>query len=104
PVAETNGIRVSLAIHCPTCASPLTRFEMPSGYPFSLNMFASIFWQAIAHNGVFSDGFHIMTSPQTNARAAFHDQTATGKLNALMIPTMPSGWYWSYMRWPGRSE
>ena len=53
---------------------------------------------------VSGDGFQIMVSPQTAAMKAFQDQTATGKLNALMIPMGPSGCHCSYMRWPGRSE
>ena len=61
-------------------------------------------WQASAVSGVFSDGFHTTGLPQTNASVVFHAHTATGKLNALMMPTRPSGWYCSYMRWPGRSE
>ncbi len=53
---------------------------------------------------VFSDGFHTTVSPQTRARAVFHDQTATGKLKALITPTTPSGCHCSIIRWPGRSE
>jgi hypothetical protein len=60
-------------------------------------------WHAKAVSGVFSDGFHTMLSPQTSASAAFHAQTATGKLKALMMPTTPSGCHVSIMRWPGRS-
>ncbi len=47
--------------------------------------------QASAVSGAFSDGFQITLSPQTKASAAFHDQTATGKLKAEMIPTGPIG-------------
>ena len=43
-------------------------------------------------------------SPQTSAIAAFHAHTATGKLNAVMTPTTPSGCHVSISRWPGRSE
>ena len=50
-----------------------------------------MFWQAIAQSGVFSDGFQIVTFPQIHAKAVFHDQTATGKLKAVIIPTIPSG-------------
>ena len=46
---------------------------------------------AKADSGDFSDGFHTTESPQTNASAAFHDHTATGKLNAEMTPTTPAG-------------
>ena len=41
--------------------------------------------------GVFSDGFQIQTSPQIHANAVFQAQTATGKLNAEIIPTIPIG-------------
>ncbi len=43
-------------------------------------------------------------SPQTSASAAFQAHTATGKLNAEMTPTTPSGCQVSIMRWPGRSR
>ncbi len=55
-------------------------------------------------SGVFSDGFQTTASPQTSASAAFHDHTATGKLNALMIATTPAGCQVSIIRCPGRSE
>ena len=64
----------------------------------------AIFVQAIAVSGVFSDGFQITGSPQTSASAAFHDQTATGKLKAVTTAQGPSGCQVSAMRWPGRSE
>ena len=50
-----------------------------------------IFIVAIAVSGVFSEGFQITGLPQTSARAAFQDHTATGKLNAVMTPQGPSG-------------
>jgi hypothetical protein len=62
-----------------------------------------IFIAATAESGVFGDGFQIEMSPHTAATKLFQAQTATGKLNALMIPTRPSGCHCSYMRWPGRS-
>ena len=43
---------------------------------------AAIFWQATPVKGVFSEGFQMVTSPQTQAKAEFHAHTATGKLNA----------------------
>ena len=58
---------------------------------------------ASAVSGVFSDGFHTTGSPQTSARAAFHDHTATGKLNAEITPQTPSGCQVSIIRWSGRS-
>ena len=56
------------------------------------------------HKGAFSEAFQIQTSPLIQAKAVFQLQTATGKLNAEIIPTIPSGWYCSYIRCPGRSE
>ena len=53
---------------------------------------------AIAVSGVSGDGFQTTVSPQTGAIAAFHAQTATGKLNAVMMPTGPSGCHCSIIR------
>ena len=58
----------------------------------------------MAVSGVFSEGFQTVASPQTAASAAFHDQTATGKLKAEMTPTTPSGCHCSIRRWFGRSD
>src|SRR5690606_24518406 len=104
PVAETSGILLSVEMSSPMEAPPVTRQEMPSGKLFSRSTSAMMFWQAMPQSGVFSDGFQMQTSPQTQASAEFQDQTATGKLKADITPPTPSGWYWSYMRWPGRSE
>src|SRR5690348_6879667 len=98
PVADTNGTLVSLAIHSPTSRPPITRPLTPSGTLLALNTSCIIFWQATAQRGVFSDGFHTHTSPQTQASMLFQLHTATGKLNADIIPTMPSGCHCSYMR------
>src|SRR4051812_34452288 len=91
PVAETRGMRVSELIHSPTSFPPTTRLFTPSGTPFFLNTLAAIFWQAMAHNGVFSLGFQIQTFPHTQASIAFQLHTATGKLKAEIIPTIPNG-------------
>ncbi len=60
--------------------------------------------RAMAVRGESGDGFQIIVSPQTAATIAFQAHTATGKLNAVMIPMGPSGCHCSYMRWRGRSE
>ena len=54
-------------------------------------------------SGVLSDGFHSTGSPATSASAAFHDHTATGKLNAVITAHGPIGCHVSISRWPGRS-
>ena len=56
---------------------------------------------ASAQSGVFSLGFQITGLPQTSASAAFHAHTATGKLNALITSTGPSGCHCSIIRWFG---
>src|SRR3569833_1968864 len=91
PVADTNGTRLSFDINSPITRSPIIRHETPSGTSFLSKTSCMMCWQAIAVNGVFSDGFQTHTSPQTQAKAALQLQTATGKLKAEMMPTIPSG-------------
>ena len=67
--------------------------------------FAAMLVIAIAVNGVLSEGFQMQLSPQTSASMEFQAHTAIGKLNAVMIPTLPSGchisrmWCWSRSLW-----
>ena len=44
-----------------------------------------------AVKGVLEEGFQTETFPQIAAIIAFQAQTATGKLNAEIIPTIPNG-------------
>ena len=60
--------------------------------------------QATAVSGVFSDGFHRTGLPHTRLMAVFQDQTATGKLNAVMTAIGPIGCHSSISRCPGRSD
>ena len=77
----------------------------PSGAsPNALAARAKSALQAMAQSGAFSEGFHTTLLPQTHARAAFQDHTATGKLNADITPTTPIGCQNSDILWPGRSE
>ena len=39
----------------------------------------------------------------TKAKALFHPNTAHGKLNAEMTPTIPKGFHCSIKKWPGLS-
>src|SRR5438105_10052796 len=80
PVADTIGMRVSAARRSPISLSPTTKQDTPSGTWLAAKTSAIIFWQATAQSGVFSDGFHTHTSPQTQASAVFQLHTATGKL------------------------
>ena len=107
PVALISGSFRDAASAWPTSALPMTTLEHRRAglRGISLEHFARrSCMQAIAVSGVFSDGFQTTGSPQTSASVAFHAQTATGKLNAVMTPTGPSGCHCSIMRWPGRSE
>ena len=96
-------MRRSAASRSPTSLPPTTRFDTPSGKPFREKTSCAILWHAIAVSGVFSDGFHTTVSPHTHASIAFHAHTATGKLNAVITPTTPSGCHCSYIRCIGRS-
>ena len=106
PVALTKGTRASFTKASPVSRSPMIKVERFAGasLPKRATAFSNKAWQAMAVNGVFSEGFHTIELPHTNAKAAFHDHTATGKLKALMMPTGPTGCHVSRMWWPGRSE
>ena len=103
PVAEIKGILESEVIHWPTSAVPVTMVLIPSGRLLAVATWFHKYWHATAHKGAFSEAFHTTTSPHTQARAAFQLHTATGKLKALMTPTMPNGCHCSIMWWLGRS-
>ena len=105
PVADTSGTRASAASCSPMLRPPWTTCDRPAGAsPNRSRARSNSFCVAKAVRGVFSDGFQTTLSPQTIARAAFHAQTATGKLKALITPTGPSGCQVSIIRCPGRSE
>src|SRR5439155_16071966 len=92
PVADTSGTRRSSANFCPTVLrSPINKVKIAGSAPVSRHTRSAIFVTAIAVSGVFSEGFQTVASPQTAASAAFHDQTATGKLNAVITAMTPSG-------------
>ena len=56
------------------------------------------------HKGVFGDGFQIEIFPHIAAIKEFQDQTATGKLKAVIVPTNHRGCHCSYILWLGLSE
>ena len=103
PVADTIATPSWAASAAPTSAPPCTTWLSPAGAPTSAAARASRASHASAVSGVLSDGFQITGSPATSARAAFHDHTATGKLNAVMTAHGPIGCHVSISRWPGRS-
>ena len=103
PVADTSATRLSLVINSPSSLPPVTMVLNPFGKPNSSLTSFQICWQATAHNGTFSLAFQIQALPQTQATVAFQAHTATGKLNAEIIPTTPKGCHCSIMKWSGRS-
>ena len=104
PVAEISGTLRSLISVSPISdPEPMIRLKTPSKPEPSMTLEVKAV-VAIDANGTFEDGFQITVSPHTAARVEFHAHTATGKLNAEMTPTGPSGCHCSYMRCRGRSE
>ncbi len=69
----------------------MIKLKTPSGTQLSFNTFCMMFMVAIAESGVFELGFQITTSPAMAASIEFHAQTATGKLNDVINPTIPIG-------------
>lgn len=105
PVAETIGTSGERTSASPISGPPITSCARPSGAsPKRASARPKIAIEASAVSGVFSEGFQITGLPQTSASAAFHDQTATGKLKAEMTAQGPIGCQVSIIRWPGRSE
>ena len=104
PVAESSATAGSSTRARPTAASPRTTCATSGEKPDSDSARDSREDEASAHSGACSEGFQTTVSPHTRAMAVFHDHTATGKLNAEITPTTPSGCQVSISRWPGRSE
>ena len=104
PVAETTGTRGSSTSASPTSRPPISdavRDRPARRRRICAPRDGTAPAVASAVSGVFSDGFQTTGSPQTSASAAFHDQTATGKLKAEMTPTTPIGRQVSIRRWSG---
>ena len=102
--ADSSATRGSSTRRSPTSRPPRTSRLTARGAPTSAAARSISAWQASAVSGVSSEGFHTTVSPHTSATAVFHAQTATGKLNAVITPTTPSGCQVSISRCPGRSE
>ncbi len=103
PVADTIGTASWATSAAPTSAPPSNTWLRCWGASVSAAARSNKAPHATAVSGVLSLGFQITGSPHTSARAAFHDHTATGKLNAVMTATGPIGCHDSISRWPGRS-
>mmetsp|Transcript_41780 Transcript_41780/g.118493 ORF Transcript_41780/g.118493 Transcript_41780/m.118493 type:complete len:231 (+) Transcript_41780:1029-1721(+) len=105
PVNDTSATLLSVTIRSPTVGpSPVSRQNTPAGRPFLSSTRATIFVTATDVSGVVSAPFHTLQLPQTRDMDRFHPRGATGKLKAVMMPTVPSGCQHSINAWPGRSE
>jgi len=98
PVADTMATLASSAsIRPSSCEPSKTALKQSGASSKPATTRSKIACTANAVNGVFSDGFQTTALPQTSASAAFHAQTATGKLNAVMTPHTPIGCHVSRM-------
>src|SRR5690606_25900341 len=83
PVKEIKATRLSFTKDFAiSTLSEMNKEELPCNPLRSISAL-QICCTAIAHNGVFGDGFHTTVVPQIAAINAFHAHTATGKLNAV---------------------
>ena len=72
--------------------------------PFFFNTSAITLEVAMVTIDDCGDPFHVMTLPQIRAIAAFQPKTALGKLNAVIIPTIPKGFQIYIIKCSGLSE
>uniref|UniRef100_A0A2M4B1T4 Putative secreted protein n=1 Tax=Anopheles triannulatus TaxID=58253 RepID=A0A2M4B1T4_9DIPT len=103
PVNESNRTRSSAARRRPTSVPPWQSVTT-GGSLFRRSTSATIRVVATLTSGVLGAPFHRTASPTVSAIAAFQPNTAHGKLNAEMIPTSPSGFHFSRIVWPARSD
>lgn len=104
PVNEINGILLSSDIFCPISTPPWTTVKTFGFILFFYKTSAIILAVAIVTKEVEWDPFQVIRSPQTKAIAAFHPNTAQGKLNAVITPTIPSGFQTYIIKCYGLSE
>ncbi len=104
PVKETSATRRSSTKRVASSVPKSMKIWNTAGSLLSAITLLHSVCTASAVSGVLGEGFHTEALPQIAPRKAFQDHTATGKLNAEMIPITPSGCHCSYMRCCGRSE
>lgn len=93
PVNDTNGILLSYDIFLPISEPPCRTVSTLGFILFFYSTSAIILPVATVTNEVEGAPFQVSTFPQTNAIAAFHPNTAHGKLNAVITPTIPNGFH-----------
>ena len=88
----------------PISAPPTQQVTIPFGKLFFSKTSIIIFIVAIVINAELGPGFQTHMLPQIKARAIFHPNTALGKLNAVITPTIPSGFHYSIIKCYGLSD
>ncbi len=93
-----KGIRLSWSMASHIGRFPITRLNTPV-YVILVHHRGIDVLVAMAVSGALELGLN--KHLHTTASRAFQDQTAAGKLNAVIMPTIPSGCHCSYIRWDG---
>ena len=118
PVKDSRSTLLSSAIAPPISAPPATVLHMAPGKLLADKTCPTIFATARQTRGAVGGVFlhnnihdpcsggclatnHKVVLPHTRLRAWFQPKTATGKLNAFITPTTPSGFHCSNRAWPG---
>ena len=121
PVKDSRSTLLSSAIARPISAPPATVLHMAPGKLLADKTCPTIFATARQTRGAVGGVFlqndihdtccescdsclatnHKVVLPHTRLRAWFQPKTATGKLNAFITPTTPSGFHCSNRAWPG---
>lgn len=101
PVKEIRGILLSSTILAPISTSPWTTVNTLGLILFFYKTLAITFAVAIVVKEDCGEPFQVTTFPQIKAIAAFHPNTAFGKLNAVITPTIPNGFQIYIIKWSG---
>lgn len=97
PVNDTKSILLSSTIFYPIFPSPTIKLKIPPGKLFFSKTSTMILVVAIDTKLVVSDPFQIVEFPQIIESVKFHPNTALGKLNAEITPTLPIGFQFSWI-------
>mmetsp|Transcript_64943 Transcript_64943/g.153506 ORF Transcript_64943/g.153506 Transcript_64943/m.153506 type:complete len:376 (-) Transcript_64943:218-1345(-) len=104
PVKDTRSMFLSSTSAWPTSLPPHTSVATAPGCPLRSRTSAMIFCVATAKRLDVGAVFQTWVFPQIMDTLAFHPNTAFGKLKAVMMPTLPSGFHVSSSTCSGRSE
>ena len=101
---ETSAARASVMTRSPIVRpGPATTVKTPGGTPDAAHTRAMIVAVASVTSDVVDAPFQMCVLPQIMEIARFQPSTAHGKLKAVMIATVPSGFHVSRSTCPARS-